>query len=57
MFVNVIPVHVVEMTVMKIVNMGIMANSRVPTVRAVLVDMVGTVRLGVVKPQAQAAAA
>jgi hypothetical protein len=57
MFVNVIPVHVVEMTVMKIVSMGIMANSRVPTVRAVLVDMVGMVRLGVVKPQAQAAAA
>jgi hypothetical protein len=46
MFVNVIPVHVVEMAVMKIVNMGVMANSRVPTIRAMLVDMVGVVRLG-----------
>jgi hypothetical protein len=46
MFVNVIPVHVVEMAVMKVVNMGVMANSRVPAVRAVLVGMVGMVRLG-----------
>jgi hypothetical protein len=46
MFVNVIPVHVVEMAVMKIVNMGVMANSRVATIRAMLVDMVGMVRLG-----------
>ena len=41
MFVDMIPVHVVEMAVMKIVNMGVMANSRVPTVRAMLVGMVG----------------
>ena len=46
MLVNVVPVHVVEMAAMKIVNMGVMANSRVATVRAVLVDMVGMVRLG-----------
>jgi hypothetical protein len=46
MFVDMIPVHVVEMAVMKIVNMGVMANSRVPTVRAMLVGMVGMVRLG-----------
>ena len=31
---------------MKIFNMGVMAKSRVPTVRAMLVDMVGMVRLG-----------
>ena len=44
MFVDMIPVHVVEMAVMKIVNMGIMANSRVHRVRAMLVGMVGMVR-------------
>jgi hypothetical protein len=46
MLVNMIPVHVVQMAVMKIVNMGVMANSRMPTVRAMLVDMVGMVPLG-----------
>jgi hypothetical protein len=46
MFVDMIPVHVVEMAVVKIVNMGVMANSRVPTGRAMLVGMVGMVRLG-----------
>ena len=46
MLVNMIPMHVVEMAVMKIVNMAVMANSRVPAVRAMLVGMVGMVRLG-----------
>jgi hypothetical protein len=44
--VNMIPVHVVQMAVMKIVNVAVMANSRVPAVRAMLVDMVGMVPLG-----------
>jgi hypothetical protein len=46
MLVNMIPVHVMEVAVMKIVNMAVMANRRVPTVRAMLVDMVEMVRLG-----------
>jgi len=46
MLVNMIPVHVVEMAVMKIVNMAVMANRRVPAVRAMLVGMVGMVLLG-----------
>jgi hypothetical protein len=46
MLVNMIPVHVVQMAVMKIVNVAVMANSRVPAVRAMLVDMVGMVPLG-----------
>jgi hypothetical protein len=37
MFVNVTSVHVVEMAIMKMVNMVVMANRRVPAVRAVLV--------------------
>jgi hypothetical protein len=45
MFLNMIPVHMVEMAVMKIVNMAFMANGRVPAVRAVLVGMFGTVPL------------
>jgi hypothetical protein len=46
MLVNMIPVHVVQMAVMKIVNMAVMANSRMPAVRAMLVDMVGMLPLG-----------
>jgi hypothetical protein len=46
MFVNVISVHVVEMAIMKIINMPVMANRRVPAVRAMLVGMVGMVFLG-----------
>jgi hypothetical protein len=46
MLVNMIPVHVVEMAVMKIVNMAVMANRRVPAARAMLVGMVGMVLLG-----------
>jgi hypothetical protein len=45
MLVDMIPVHVVEMAVMKIVNMAVMANGRVSAVRAMLVDMVGMVPL------------
>jgi hypothetical protein len=48
MLVNMIPVHVVEMAVIKIVNMAVMANSRLPPVRAMLVGMVG--QLGAVQP-------
>ena len=46
MLVNMIPVHVVQMAVMKIVNTALMANSRMPAVRAMLVDMVGMLPLG-----------
>ena len=45
MLVNMIPVHVVEMAIMKIINMPVMANRRVPAVRAMLVGMVGMVLL------------
>jgi hypothetical protein len=46
MLVNMIPVQVVKMAVMKVVNMAVMSNSRVPTVRAMLVGVVWMVRLG-----------
>jgi hypothetical protein len=46
MLVNVICVHVVEMAIMKIVNMVVMANRHVPAVRAMLVGMVGMVLFG-----------
>jgi hypothetical protein len=44
MLVNIIHVHVVEMAIMKIVNLAVMANRRVPAVRAMQVGMVGMVR-------------
>jgi hypothetical protein len=40
MFVNVIPVDVVQVTVIKIVNMAVMAGRRMPAIRAMLVGMV-----------------
>jgi hypothetical protein len=45
MFVDVILVHVVEMAIMKIVHMAVMANRRVPAVRAMLMGVVGMVIL------------
>jgi hypothetical protein len=36
MFVNMISLHMVKMAVMQIVNMAFMANSCVPTIRAML---------------------
>jgi hypothetical protein len=46
MFVDVIHMHMVEMAVVKIVHMAVMANRRVPTVRAMLMGVVGMVLLG-----------
>ena len=41
MFVDVILMHMVEMAVVKIVHMAVMVNRRVPTVRAMLMGVVG----------------
>ncbi|MGH9548929.1 MAG: hypothetical protein ACRD3W_06115 [Terriglobales bacterium] len=46
MFVDVIPMHMVKMAVVKIVYMTIMANRGVSAVWAVLMGMVGMVVLG-----------
>ena len=46
MFVDVIPMHMVKMTVVQIVDMAIMANGGMSAVRAVLMGMVGMVLLG-----------
>jgi hypothetical protein len=46
MLVHVIPMHVVEMAIMKIVNVALMANRRVPAIRAMLVRVVGVVFFG-----------
>jgi hypothetical protein len=46
MFVHVILVHMVEMTVVKIIHMAVMTNRRVPAIRAMLMSMVGMVFLG-----------
>ena len=46
MFVNMIPVHVVQMTVMNIVNVAIMTDRRMAAGRSVLMGMVGMVLLG-----------
>jgi hypothetical protein len=46
MFIDVIPVHVVEMTIVQIVHMAIVADRGVSAVRAMLVSVVGVVFLG-----------
>src|ERR1700738_1128402 len=46
MLVDVIFMHVVEMAVVKVVDMAIMANSRVPAARAMLVGMIGMMLVG-----------
>jgi hypothetical protein len=46
MFVDVIPVHVVEMAVVKIIHVAVMANRGVPAFRAMLMSVVGMVFLG-----------
>jgi hypothetical protein len=45
MLVHVILVHVVEMAIVKIVHMAVMANCRVPAIRAMLMSVVGVVFL------------
>jgi len=46
MFVHVIFVHMVEMTVVKIIHMAVMANRGVPAFRAMAMSVVGMVFLG-----------
>jgi hypothetical protein len=46
MFVHVIVVHMVEMTIVKIVHMALVPDRRVPAIRAMPVRMVGMVLLG-----------
>jgi hypothetical protein len=46
MFVDVVLVHVVEMAIVQIVDVAVMANRGVPTIRAMLMRMVGVVFLG-----------
>jgi hypothetical protein len=46
MFVHVILVHMVEMTVMKIIHVAVMANRRVPAIRTMPMRVVGMMFLG-----------
>ena len=46
MFVHVILVHMMEMAVVKIIQMAVMANRGVPAFRAMLMSVVGMVFLG-----------
>jgi hypothetical protein len=46
MFVHVILVHVVQMTIVKIIYMAVMTNRGVPAFQAMLVSVVGMVFLG-----------
>jgi hypothetical protein len=46
MLVDMITVHVVQMAIMQIIDMTVMANRRMPTARAMRVDVIGMVLLG-----------
>jgi hypothetical protein len=46
MLVDVIPVHMVEMAVVKIIHMAVMANRGVPAFRAMDMSVVGMIFLG-----------
>jgi hypothetical protein len=46
MFVDMVAVHMVQMAIMQIIDMAVMANRRMPTVRAMRMDMIGMVLLG-----------
>jgi hypothetical protein len=46
MLVHVIPMHMVEMAVVKIIHVALMANGGVSTIRAMLMGVVGMVFLG-----------
>jgi len=46
MFVDVIVVHVVEMAIVKKIHVALMANRRVPAIRAMLMRVIGVVFLG-----------
>jgi hypothetical protein len=52
MFVHVIPVHMAEMAVVKIIHVAVMANRSVPAFRAMLMSVVGVVYLGACGPLA-----
>jgi hypothetical protein len=45
MFVHMIPVHVMQMTIVKVVDMAMMAHRRVSTVRTVLMCVIGMMLL------------
>lgn len=46
MFVHVIPVHVMEMAVVKIIHVAVMTDSSVPAIGAMPVRMIGMMLLG-----------
>jgi hypothetical protein len=46
MFVDVVPVHMVEMTVVKIIYMAVVANRRVPAFGAMVMRVVGMMFFG-----------
>jgi hypothetical protein len=46
MLVDMVTVHVVQMAIMQIIDMTVMANRRMPTARAMRVDVIGMVLLG-----------
>jgi hypothetical protein len=46
MFVDMIPVHMVEMAIVKIIHVAIVADRGVPALRAVLVSVIGVVLFG-----------
>jgi|SRR5579859_2816249 len=48
MFIDMVSVHVMKMTIVKIVHMAIMTNRRVPTILAMLVRMLGVVFFGAI---------
>jgi hypothetical protein len=45
-FVDVISMHMMQMTIMQIIDMAVMAHSRVPTVRTMLMRVIRMMRLG-----------
>jgi hypothetical protein len=45
MLVDMVTVHVVQMAIMQIIDMTVMANRRMPTARAMRVDVIGMVLL------------
>jgi hypothetical protein len=52
MFVHMIPVHMAEMAVVKIIHVAVMVNRSVPAFRAMLMSVVGVVYLGACGPLA-----
>jgi hypothetical protein len=45
MFVDVIPMHVMQMTIVEVIDMAMMAHSRVSTARTMLVSVIGMMLL------------